>query len=260
MRSCLFPTEQTMEIKIIRLDETDSTNRFLHDYVPEEGEDIVVAVAGHQTAGRGQGNNSWESEPGKNLLFSILAHPTYVIPSRQFIISMATALALRDVLTQEAGKGISIKWPNDIYWHDKKISGTLIETAVCRQGIKRCIIGIGININQEVFHSDAPNPVSLRNITGHDTERESILQAIINRFCFYMGMVERGESAAIISLYHKALYRKEGFHAYCDSNGMFDAEIKDIEENGRLLLRDRNGRLRGYFFKEVKFIINNKQT
>lgn len=248
-----------MKIKIIRLDETDSTNRFLHDYVPDENDNIVVAMAEHQTAGRGQGNNSWESEPGKNLLFSIMAHPASVTPARQFIISMATALALKDVLEQVAGEGISIKWPNDIYWHDYKISGTLIETTVCRQGIKRCIIGIGININQDVFHSDAPNPVSLRNITRHYMDKDAILHDIINLFCHYMDMVELGKSETIISLYHKALYRKKGFYAYSDSNGVFDAEITGVGENGRLSLRDRDGRLREYFFKEVKFIINNKQ-
>jgi len=247
-----------MRTKIIELNETDSTNRFLRDYAQKSGEDTVVAVAEYQTAGRGQGCNSWESEPGKNLLFSILVHPAAVYPSRQFVISMAMALALKDVLYTQTGGGISVKWPNDIYWHDLKISGTLIETDVCRQGIRRCIIGTGVNVNQEVFRSDAPNPVSLRNILGHEVERRAVLNGILERFGHYMEMIDGGNAAQVAALYRGALYRGDGFHTYCDRDGVFEAEISGVEESGRLLLRDRSGRIRGYLFKEVKFVINNK--
>ncbi len=247
-----------MKTKIIELDVTDSTNRFLHDYLPETDNDLVVAVARYQTAGRGQACNSWESEPGENLLFSILVQNISVPPARQFIISMAMAVALKDCLTEIVGSGISVKWPNDIYWRDKKISGTLIETAVCRHGIRRCIIGTGVNINQETFRSDAPNPVSLRNILGHEVEMRTILDDIIDRFCRYMGMIENGNGSSVVATYHSALYRREGFHAYSDADGGFVAETVGVEESGRLLLRDTEGRLRKYFFKEVKFIINNK--
>lgn len=247
-----------MNIKIIELEKTDSTNRYLHDYVPLPDEDMVVVVAGYQTAGRGQGCNSWESEQGKNLLFSILAHPGGVPPSRQFVISMAMALALCDVLMQETGGGISVKWPNDIYWNDSKISGTLIETAICRNGIKSCIIGTGVNINQEVFRSNAPNPVSLRNILGHDVDCRAVLNRIVARFGHYMDVIAAGRAADIVGMYHKVLYRRTGFHLYCDADGEFEAEVAGVEECGRLMLRDRSGVVRGYFFKEVKFIINNK--
>lgn len=247
-----------MKTRIIELDVTDSTNRFLHDYLPETDNDLVVAVARYQTAGRGQACNSWESEPGENLLFSILVQNISVPPARQFIISMAMAVALKDCLTEIAGSGISVKWPNDIYWCNKKISGTLIETAVCRHGIRRCIIGTGINVNQGTFLSDAPNPVSLRNIMGHEVERRPVLDGIIARFRHNMGMIERGDIHTLTAMYHSALYRREGFHAYSDANGEFEAETVGVEESGRLLLRDTEGMLRKYFFKEVKFIINNK--
>lgn len=258
MRSCPCLIERKMNTRIIELDETDSTNRFLRGYMPETGEDAVVAVAEYQTAGRGQGTNSWESERGKNILFSILFRPYGVEPARQFVLSMAMAVAAKDVMAHETGGGVSVKWPNDIYWHDYKLGGTLIETAMDSHGMKSCTIGTGLNINQTVFRSDAPNPVSLANITGHEFERRPILDMIINRFKHYINIVRHGDAATIVRIYNDALYRKDGFHKYSNSHGEFEAETVGVEENGRLTLRDRHGKLRGYFFKEVKFIINNK--
>lgn len=164
-----------MNTRIIRLEETDSTNRYLKSYIPEADEEMTVVVADYQSAGKGQGTHSWESERGKNLLFSILVHPHWVPVARQFMLSMAGALALKDALDSYV-EGITLKWPNDVYWNDKKISGTLIENSIDSHGIKRCVFGIGVNINQAEFHSDAPNPVSLFQILGYKVDREEVLQ------------------------------------------------------------------------------------
>lgn len=108
-----------MNTKIIKLEETDSTNTYLKNYSPSDDEEMVVAVADYQTAGRGQGTHAWESERGKNLLFSILVRPVWVPVTRQFLLSMAGAIALKDVLDTYT-EGITLKWPNDVYWYDKK--------------------------------------------------------------------------------------------------------------------------------------------
>ena len=155
-------------IKRIFVAETDSTNRWLGNYRGEEGSVMTVVCADYQTAGRGQGTNQWESERGKNLLASMLIHPKGVPVARQFVLLEAAALAIMKALAHYAD-GFCIKWPNDIYYHDRKISGTLSECAVGSEGIKRCIIGTGINVNQTEFVSDAPNPVSLRQIFGKET-------------------------------------------------------------------------------------------
>ena len=159
-------------VKTIHIKETDSTNNWLKGYQSEVGEDMTVVTTDYQSAGRGCGSNQWESEAGKNLMFSILLHPK-VSAKDQFILSMANALALKDVLDGYTD-GIKIKWPNDIYWNDKKIGGTLIETSLQGSEIKDFIIGTGINVNQREFHSDAPNPVSLIQITGRETNRQEI--------------------------------------------------------------------------------------
>ena len=110
-----------MEEKIIRLKEIDSTNRFLRELKDEQEDEMVVAVADFQTAGKGQGSHTWESEAGKNLLFSIKVHPRWVPVRQQFLLSMAGAIAIKEALETYVD-GITLKWPNDVYWNDKKIS------------------------------------------------------------------------------------------------------------------------------------------
>lgn len=232
-----------MEWSIIHIDETDSTNRWLK----ENGSERMAVVADYQTAGRGCGTNTWESERGKNLLFSLLIHPAEVPAVKQFRISMAISLAILDTLEQHIGD-VSIKWPNDIYWRNGKLGGILIENRLQGGCIKDCIIGVGLNVNQEQFHSDAPNPVSLKRIHGQETEREQLLSDILVRFDEYL-------TQDLKARYLSRLYRRKGFHPYADKDGAFMAEIIDVEDDGHLLLRDDNGQLRRYAFKEVTFVI-----
>ena len=154
-----------MDWKIIHIDETDSTNHWLksHQLIANSPEPTAI-WADYQTAGRGCGTNTWESERGKNLLFSMLIHPENLPANKQFQISMAISLAIVDALGQLVGD-LSIKWPNDIYWRNGKIGGILIENTLKGNLIKESIIGVGLNVNQREFHSDAPNPVSLWQIT-----------------------------------------------------------------------------------------------
>lgn len=243
-----------MNIHTIRLDEVDSTNTYLRRMENLPDADIVVVTAGHQTAGRGMGSNRWESEDGRNLLFSMLVRPEGVPAARQFALSMAEALAVKDALDPIAGE-VTLKWPNDVYWHDRKISGTLIETAISGRLVKDCIFGTGINVNQRVFRSDAPNPVSLRQITGRDTDMNVVLDSVLEAFEGYYAMVLDGEYDRVGMLYHDALYRRTGMHAYSDSDGRFMASVVRVGHDGRLVLRDDAGRERIYAFKEVSYII-----
>lgn len=243
-----------MNVHTIRLDEVDSTNTYLRRMETLPDADIVVVTAGHQTAGRGMGSNRWESEDGRNLLFSMLVRPEGVPAARQFALSMAEALAVKDALDPIAGE-VTLKWPNDVYWHDRKISGTLIETAISGRLVKDCIFGTGINVNQRVFRSDAPNPVSLRQITGRDTDMNVVLDSVLEAFEGYYAMVLYGEYDRVGRLYHDALYRRTGMHAYSDSDGRFMASVVRVGHDGRLVLRDDAGRERIYAFKEVSYII-----
>lgn len=243
-----------MNVKIINLAQTDSTSRYLSDYISAQNEDITIVTAKYQTAGQGMGTNTWESEVGQNLLFSVLVHPVDLPVSRQFLLSMAHALALKEALDTYTS-GIKIKWPNDIYWHDYKISGTRIDTKLASGRIKNCIIGTGINVNQREFHGDAPNPLSLCKILGREFSVGELLDKVIASFTKYYEMLVNGDYINIAAAYHKGLYRACGFYIYKDKNGEFEAEIVTVEDDGHLILRDKSNKIRMYAFKEVEFKI-----
>ena len=243
-----------METKMIRLKEIDSTNRFLKQLDSYDEDALTIAVADYQTAGKGQGSHTWEGEAGKNLLFSIMVCPHWVPVRQQFLLSEAGALAIKDALDTYAD-GFTLKWPNDVYWNDKKISGTLIETSVDSKGIKRCIFGIGLNINQEVFVSDAPNPVSLCQIVGHEVDREEVLDKIIEAFKKYYELLRRADYMDVSGIYHLSLYRRKGFHWYEDKDGKFEGAFVEVEDDGHLILHDKQGVIRSDAWGEIKYVI-----
>lgn len=242
-----------MKTKIIRLDEIDSTNRYLKELAEYEEDALTIAIADYQTAGKGQGTHSWEGERGKNLLFSLLVCPRWVPVRKQFLLSEAGALAIKDALDSYAD-GFTLKWPNDVYWNDQKISGTLIETAIDSKGIKRCVFGVGVNINQEIFVSDAPNPVSLCQIVGHKVDREEVLQRIIEAFDKYYELLRRADYMDVSGIYHLSLYRRKGYHWYEDKDGKFEGAFVEVEDDGHLILHDKQGTIRSYTFGEVRFL------
>ena len=247
------------DFPIINLDETDSTNRYLAQLCDREPVSEYTTVrADYQTAGKGQRGNTWESERGKNLLFSFVLYPTFLEARRQFLLSQLTALAVKEALELWTDD-IRIKWPNDIYWNEKKICGLLIENELSAEGIARSIIGIGLNINQEIFHSDAPNPVSLRQITGLEENPMEVLTYILTytrRFYEDLRQDEDGSMASLIARqYDFALFRREGWHPYEDATGCFMARLLRVEEDGRYILQDEAGKERGYLFKEVQYIL-----
>jgi len=233
-----------MDFHFIHIDETDSTNLWLKEHAADEN---TVVVADYQTAGRGCGTNHWESERGKNLLFSILIHPEEVPVNRQFHISMAISLSICEALGQHIGD-VSIKWPNDIYWRNGKVCGILIENTLQGNHIKESIIGVGLNVNQRQFKSDAPNPVSLYQITDQEHDPEQLLHDILHHFS-----EKQGED--LRSQYLSMLFRRRGFHPYTDKEGVFMAKITDVEDDGHLLLCDDSGQQRRYAFKEVQFVL-----
>ena len=242
----------------IKVSQTASTNTYLSRLAATLPGGTVIYTPS-QTAGRGQKGNSWESEDGKNLTFSLLLKFPPVKARDQFYLSEAASLAVVDALTAQAGKGFAVKWPNDVYWQDKKVCGMLIENSLNGTDIATSIIGIGINVNQEHFVSDAPNPVSLINITSHEHD----LEALLKQVCSSIEQVVEslGDDTARQDLhcrYMEALYRNDGaMHPFEDASGhRFMATIAGIAPDGTLTLRHEDGTTHDYLFKEVKHIIN----
>lgn len=220
----------------------------------EKLQEFTVVTTAYQTSGKGQRGNSWESEADKNLLFTVLLKPEFVAARSQFLISQITCLSIKETLDNFAS-GFSIKWPNDIYWKEQKICGILIENDLAGSMLSQSILGIGLNINQERFISNAPNPVSLKNITGENHDCNAVLQDILQRLYSYYDLLRKGETKVISDRYHESLFRKEGFHNYSDKNGRFSARIVKVESDGTLLLFTETGELRSYLFKEVQCVL-----
>ena len=219
---------------------------------------FFVASADFQSAGRGQRGNSWESAPGDNLLFSILFFSHSVSVTHQFRLSQAMAVAICNSLNQ-IKNGFKIKWPNDIYYKERKISGTIIETTWRGSMVDRCILGVGINVNQQSFKSGAPNPVSLWQITGKETDRGELLHAVVAGFDHELQALYQDGEAELARRYNEKLVWKDGVHQYRDIDGEFCARFVDVEPDGHLVLLDENENCRRYMFKEVKHIFNNME-
>lgn len=245
---------------MIHLNETDSTNRYLQQLCQEAGnskvEEFTTVCADYQTAGKGQRGNSWEAAKGANLLFSFVCYPTFVPIRQQFVLSQLISLGIKETL-DEYCSDISIKWPNDIYWKEKKICGILIENDLQGNSIGRCISGIGLNINQEVFLSDAPNPISLKQITGKHYQRETILEKVMQRIeQSYQKLKEDSAYASeLATRYAASLFRREGLHCYQDKDGLFNARLVRVEADGRFVLMDEANQERSYLFKEVQYVL-----
>ena len=233
---------------IYRFDSLDSTSTQLARMAQELAHgDVVITCT--QTAGRGQRGNSWESEPGRNLTFSLLLRPEDLAATDAWLMSMAVSVGLVRGLMPFVDIPIKLKWPNDVYVGDRKLCGILIENALCGSFVSRSIVGIGINVNQTQFISNAPNPVSLKQITGKDYDLDEVLSAVCSEILSSVDSLYRPELKAE---YMSLLWRAEGAHTWRDtaSGEIFTAEICDILPDGRISLGSRI-----FWFKEVAAVL-----
>jgi BirA family biotin operon repressor/biotin-[acetyl-CoA-carboxylase] ligase len=236
--------------------ETESTNDLAHNAIENNAANGSVFTTDNQTRGRGQRNNGWESEPSKNLTFSIVLYPEFLKIEEQFLLSKAISIAVVDFL-KECRLTAKIKWPNDIYVGNKKITGILIEHSITAKTIKSSIVGVGFNLNQKIFLSDAPNPTSVLIELNRETEldREKSLQRLL--FLFeqrYKALMMR-DFANIEKDYSAHLYRNDGFYPYVSNENKFSAKILGISNIGELILETEHGEQKKFGFKEISFVI-----
>lgn len=240
--------------KILWVDEVSSTNDYISDLKGSDAQHGIVVAARNQTQGRGQRGNSWESESGKNLLFSVLLKPSFLPVKYQFLISKISALAVVDLLSENLS-GTTIKWPNDIYVKGGKIAGILIENSFRSANLETTIIGIGLNVNQVRFSDELPNPTSL----GLETGGEFSVSSLLDKFCLHLEsryqMLKVGDFKQIANEYFANLYRSTGFNRYSANGEVFSARIVGVKDTGMLVLETEKGEHREFAFKEVCFVL-----
>ena len=246
---------------IIRLDTVDSTNRYLRDEADVLWNEcaaekrFVVVVAGHQTAGRGQRGNKWCSNAGENLLFSILVRPGEQLRvDKQFLLSQVVALSLHDTM-KCYGIDAKLKWPNDIYVENRKLAGILVELDYSGAFVEQAIIGIGINVNQELFPQMDRIPVSMKMLFGRNLGINDVLATALEFFEHYYSQMLYGNREALVAEYSRLLLGYKELRSFVDSEGCFDAVIEGVEGDGHLLLRRCDGILSRYAFKEVEQLL-----
>ena len=218
---------------------------------PPEG---TIITASFQESGRGQAGNSWESEPGNNLLMSVILYPVMVKPGEQFVVLQMISLAVHDLVSKHV-TGVTIKWPNDIYAGDDKIAGILIENSIMGETLESSIAGIGLNVNQTIFRSRAANPVSLAMITGRTYDLGLLTEELVSMLDRRYEMIIKGEKSILAGDYHAALYRSGEWHRYADKGGPFEGMIESVRPDGMLVVRKKNGATGEYAFKEIDYIL-----
>lgn len=244
------------------VDTAGSTNNLVAAAAADGAPNGLVIAARAQSAGRGQRGNSWESEPGRNLTFSYLIRPEGFDAARQFELSIVTAIAVRDslarLLPDALTPRLTVKWPNDIYFDDLKICGILIECQLTGRELQSAIAGIGINVNQRRFVSDAPNPVSLAQIIGRETKLEPLLDDIAASLeAALTAYIAAPDPERLLTDFRERQWRRDGLHLWRDrlTGEVIEASIINVASDGPMTLRLTDGSERTYSFKEIAAII-----
>lgn len=247
-------------IEWLRPESTPSTNSYLTSH-PERSQlpHGTVCATRCQSAGRGQRGNKWESAPGLNVTLSVLLRPRRMHVRGQFAISEAVALAVTDLLCRYlAPAQVRIKWPNDIYVGDRKICGILIECALSGREILHAVAGIGVNVNQRIFRSDAPNPVSVVNLSGEENSVEALGRDIAARVAAMLPLLATSAGRDIIhERYLGEMWRREGYYPYLEAatGRRIMARISQVDPTGHITLDMADGSRKVYAFKEVAAIL-----
>ena len=240
--------------QIFRLESVPSTNSYVSERLPEL-DNLSVVTARCQSDGRGQRGNHWLAEPGQNLTFSVLLKfPEGRLEARQQMRLTALAtVSLRDCLREDYGIPAVIKWPNDIYVHDRKISGMLIENGLSGRWITHSILGIGLNVNQTGWDPSLLNPTAMRRITGLSYDLDDVLGHFLDRLRLLLPELTE---ESLWQRYTADLYRLGERHAWSDADGQhFYGTIKGVRKDGRLEILCDDGFLRLFAFKEIQYVL-----
>ena len=241
---------------LIELDVVDSTNNYTANLLLKTKlVDKSVIMAHFQSAGRGQRGEMWDSEPGKNLLFSMVLKASCLDMENYFLLSKIVAISINETIEELSGKTGFIKWPNDIYMDGKKIAGILIENQWKGKNIDNAIIGIGLNVNQVNF-DQLPQATSLSLLTSKTFDLYEVLYIIYQKIDAYYGKLVKKQFKQVDQYYFDHLLYSNEWKYYIQDNGeQIEGMIIDVKSNGLLELQLMNGETKEFNFKEIEFKI-----
>ena len=236
------------------LDSVDSTNNYAMAKVHAGKASHGMAWFAHdQTEGKGQRGKTWKTAAGKNIAMSLVLQPEQLNAAQQFLLSASVALACFDFFAGYAGDETKIKWPNDLYWRDRKAGGVLIENVFHGKEWKWAIVGIGININQTEFDEALPNPVSLKLITGKEYDPPALAKELYNVLMQYTGKLDANAAEGLIESYNSHIYKLNTMVRLKKDNAVFGTVIKGVSQQGKLITLDAIER--EFDFGEVEWVL-----
>ena len=236
-------------------EQIDSTNAFLQRQQSDCDIRNWVVSADEQTAGKGMGSNSWESEVGKNLTFSLAADMSFLPAERQFLLSEAVPLGIVEVLDKLLPtEKLCIKWPNDIYYGNRKLAGILINSTIKANMMDISIIGIGLNVNQMQFQDWPTHPISMKMITGEDYDLQLLLEQIAEHIIIKVEQL-KSDPNSIEQAYLKRLFRYRTWADYEVGGKVLRLFMTGIDPFGRLMLVNEANEPYCFDIKEIKFMI-----
>lgn len=240
-------------MKRIKLSATESTNSYLKELMYSgSAVDFTVVTTVEQTKGRGQLHSNWESEPGKNLTFSVLKLHQRLGVENHFLISICVSLALFQVLSSLGVPRLSVKWPNDILSGTSKICGILIENTIGGQEIRTSIIGIGLNVNQISFLNQ-PKASSLKLILNIEFQLEELLDLVLEELRISLSHLQKPDWSLMLENYESQLFKKDVPATFQEPNGpLFTGIIQGITKDGKLRILLDDDKIMEYGLKEVK--------
>ena len=194
--------------------------------------------AWEQTEGKGQREKQWLSAKGENIILSIVLDTHAFFVPRQFALSMASALSALDLFNKYTTNKAVIKWPNDIYYGDRKAGGILIENIIRGDQWRFAVVGFGININQTAFDDSLKNPTSLKQITGKTYDVVLLAKELCSMLQNRFAQLQNEEDKLILDEYNDALYRKKLITKFKAGPRIFNAAVNYVDEDGRLFVGD----------------------
>ena len=246
----LPPHDWPVEGHFVHYPRCDSTNQLAQQLIQDgQATPGTIVHTDYQTAGRGQQHNQWESAEAQNLTFSIVLFPELPI-EQQHYLTMAVSLSVHDVLNELLSSPVAIKWPNDILCESSKICGILIQNNLKGRKIHSCVVGIGLNVNQDEFES--AHATSLALLTGHYWERAPLLTQLAQRIASRFQQLERGHTTDLKRHYLENMFWKDEQHLFEDSHGTFYGTILGIDPSGRLAVAVED-QVRYYGTKELVY-------
>ncbi|GHA70697.1 biotin--[acetyl-CoA-carboxylase] ligase [Pontibacter akesuensis] len=248
MPSTLFMGQQLRFLPVC-----ESTNSEAYQLlIKNEATEGCTILTHNQTGGRGQRGNSWQAEPGQNITLSVILSPSFVAVRQQFNLNMAVSLGVLDLLREQGLQQAQVKWPNDLYFEDKKLGGILIENTINSQSLQHSIVGIGLNVNQRTF--PYPTATSMANVCGHTLDLEKTTMRLLEHLERRYLQLRSGHTARLKYEYLQALYRYQEQHTFRVDNREVQGQIVGVGEDGKLAL-EIAGELRYFAFQEISYVI-----